>query len=140
MLTVALLWCSIVPIYLGEIAPAKWRGSFVNSYQFVLLFGGLIAVTVNYAMNERTDQWAYRVVLILQFVIPVLMIIGGFILPESPRWLITQGKEQQAIRVLQFLRKGTADAVIEKEVQLIGASVEEQRFLHNATGYLDCFR
>lgn len=109
-------------------------------YQFVLLFGGLIAVSVNYAMNKRTDQWAYRVILIVQFVIPVLMVIGGFILPESPRWLIAQGREQQAVRVLKFLRKGTPDAVVEKEVQLIGASVEEQKLLHNDTSYLDCFR
>lgn len=132
--------CSIVPIYLGEISPAKWRGSFVNTYQFVLLFGGLIAVSVNYAMNQRTDQWAYRLILILQFVIPVIMIVGGFILPESPRWLISQGREQQAVRVLKYLRKGTPDAVIEKEAQLIGASVEEQKLLHNDTSYLDCFR
>lgn len=131
---------SIVPVYQGEIAPASLRGSFVNSYQFMLLFGGLVAVIVNWAMNERTDQWAYRVILIIQFIIPAIMAVGGFILPESPRWLISQGRDQEAVKVLKFLRRGTPDVVVEKEVQLIAASVEQQRSLRNDTGYKDCFR
>lgn len=106
----------------------------------MLLFGGLIAVIVNWAMNERTDQWAYRLILIIQFIIPAIMVVGGFILPESPRWLISQGRDQEAVKVLKLLRRGTADAVVEKEVQLIAASVEQQRALHNDTGYIDCFR
>lgn len=131
---------SIIPIYQGEVAPASLRGSFVNTYQFMLLFGGLIAVIVNWAMNERSDQWAYRLVIIMQFVIPTIMVIGGFILPESPRWLISQGRDQEAIEVLKYLRRGTPDAVIEKEVVLIGQSVELQRTLHKETGYIDCLR
>ncbi|KAF7185541.1 Major facilitator-type transporter ecdD [Pseudocercospora fuligena] len=132
--------CNIIPIYQGEVAPASLRGSFVNTYQFMLLFGGLVAVIVNWAMNERNDQWAYRLVIIMQFVIPTIMVVGGFILPESPRWLISQGRDREAIEVLKYLRRGTPDAVIEKEVVLIGQSVELQRTLHKETGYIDCLR
>ncbi|CAK3868345.1 Major facilitator superfamily domain, general substrate transporter [Lecanosticta acicola] len=132
--------CNIIPIYQSEVAPAKLRGSFVNSYQFMLLFGGLFAVIVNWALSERTDQWAYRVILIVQLVIPTIMVVGGFILPESPRWLISKGRDEEAVRVLKFLRRGTADAVVEKEVQLIARSVEEQRFVLTRTGWIDCFR
>lgn len=131
---------SIVPIYQSEVAPAKLRGSFVNSYQFMLLFGGLVAVIVNWAMSERSDQWAYRVILLVQFVIPTLMIIGGFILPESPRWLISQGRDGDASAVLKFLRRGVPDVVIEKEVQLIARSVEEQRAALGRLGWGECFR
>lgn len=87
---------SVVPIYQGEVAPAKLRGSFVNTYQFMLLFGGLVAVVVNWAMSERADQWAYRVVLILQIFIPIVMVVGGFILPESPRYV----RERESSNVL----------------------------------------
>ena len=135
-----LVFSSIIPIYQGEVAPAALRGSFVNTYQFMLLFGGLIAVIVNWAMNERTDQWAYRVIILLQFVIPTIMTVGGFVLPESPRWLISQHRESEAIEVLKYLRRGTPDVVIEKEVDLIAQSVALQRQLHSETGYLDCFR
>lgn len=131
---------SIVPIYQSEVAPAKLRGSFVNSYQFMLLFGGLVAVIVNWSMSERQDQWAYRVILLVQFVIPTLMIIGGFVLPESPRWLISQGRDGDASAVLKFLRQGVPDVVIEKEVQLIARSVEEQRAALGRLGWGECFR
>lgn len=106
----------------------------------MLLFGGLIAVIVNWAMNKRTDQWAYRVVLILQFVIPTIMVVGGFVLPESPRWLISKGRNQEAVDVLKYLRRGAPDAVIEKEVELIGQSVSLQRQSRSETGYVDCLR
>lgn len=131
---------SIIPIYQGEVAPASLRGSFVNTYQFMLLFGGLIAVIVNWAMNERTDQWAYRLIILLQFIIPLIMTIGGFILPESPRWLISQNRNQEALAVLQYLRRGHSPQLIEKEVSLISQSVSLQKSLHQTSSYTECFR
>lgn len=132
--------CNAVPIYQAECAPAKIRGSLVNAYQFWLLVGGTMAVTVNYCLYTRVDQWAYRVVIILQFLIPIVMLIGVFVLPESPRWLIKKGRRDDAAKVLQLLRRGTPAAVIEEEVNLLAAAEDEQERNFHASTWLDCFR
>lgn len=80
-----------------------------------------MVVTCNWGLEARTDQWAYRVILILQFFIPFLMISGGLFLPDSPRWLIQKGKEHEALAVDKFLQKGKPETIIEHEAQLLVA-------------------
>lgn len=99
-----------------------------------------MAATCNWGLEARTDQWAYRVILILQFIIPVLMIAGVAFLPESPRWLVAKGKENEALEVLKFLRRGKPDLVVEQEVQLLIAAEEERQANDKSASWLDCFR
>lgn len=132
--------CSVVPAYQSECAPAKIRGTLVNTYQFFLLVGAVMAATCNWGLESRTDQWAYRVILILQFIIPVVMIIGGFILPESPRWLISKGRDEEALKVLKFLRKGSSDLIVEEEVRLLVAAEEEQKEHQKTSSWIHCFQ
>ncbi|KAJ5657139.1 Major facilitator superfamily domain general substrate transporter [Penicillium longicatenatum] len=59
-------------------------------------------------MNLRTDQWAYRLVLLIQIFVPIVYIIGSFFVPESPRWLIGNGRYADAEKELKVLRKDTS--------------------------------
>lgn len=129
-----------MPNYQSECAPAKIRGSLINAYQFFLLVGGVLTATANWGLESRTDRWAYRVVLILQFIVPILMLIGGFILPESPRWLVGAGKDAEALKVLTLLRRGTPQDLIEQEVKLLIASEEQERQLNHASSWIGCVR
>jgi sugar porter (SP) family MFS transporter len=96
--------------------------------------------TCNWGTSTWTTQWAYRIALLIQFIAPVLLIIGGFIVPESPRWLIQKGRDAEALRVLKSLRNNVPDAVVEEEARLLAAAVEEQKQFHHATSFLDCFK
>lgn len=80
---------------LSECAPATIRGTLTNTYQFFFLVGATMVVTCNWGLEARTDQWAYRVILILQFFIPFLMISGGAV---SPRFSKMAGSEGQGAR------------------------------------------
>ncbi|KAK8085298.1 hypothetical protein PG997_006569 [Apiospora hydei] len=133
------LVCNVVPTYQSEVAPAKIRGSLINIYQFWQLVGATMAAVSNWGFKDRTDQWAYRVTIILQFIIPAVLIFGGIFLPESPRWLIGQQRNEEARKVLHFLRRGTPGALIDEELQLLVAAEEQDRELYAHSSWPDTF-
>ncbi|KAL4749563.1 general substrate transporter [Aspergillus terricola var. indicus] len=132
--------CNVVPAYQSECAPVKIRGSPINIYQFSLLTGGTLIQAANWGLNERSDQWAYRVVIILQFIVPVLLLVGSYILPESLRWLVGKGRRDDACRVLHLLRNGTPPDLIEKEADLLMLAEQVQQTLHGSASWSNCFR
>ncbi|KAK0609083.1 putative glucose transporter HXT5, partial [Lasiodiplodia hormozganensis] len=139
--TVALgVVCNAVPAYQAECAPAAIRGALVNAYQCWLLVGALMANTANWGTYAWDSQWAYRLVIVLQLVVPVVLLVGGAWLPESPRWLVGKEREEEALEVLLLLRRGTAREVVEEEVRVLVAAEKEQRRHLQAASWADCFR
>lgn len=102
--------------------------------------GATFISAANWGLNARTDQWAYRAVLIIQFIVPILLVIGTLVLPESPRWLIGKDKKEDALKVLRLLRRGTPDDLIQQEVELLYLADQEQRQLSEGASWADCFR
>ncbi|KAH8703036.1 general substrate transporter [Talaromyces proteolyticus] len=138
--TIALgILANAIPAYLAECAPLAIRGTVINCYQFSISVGAILVNTGNWGMQGRTDQWAYRMVIVLQAVIPCFFLLGSFFIPESPRWLLGQGRQTEAQRSLEILRSNTRRDVIEREIQLILASEEENRHQFNSS-WVDCFK
>ena len=87
------------PMYIAEVSPPKLRGRNVAINQLTIVLGILITNLVNYGLADKgADAWRWM----FGFgVIPsVLFFLGVLWLPESPRWLIKAGKEEQAKKVL----------------------------------------
>jgi MFS family permease len=99
-----------------------------------------MAATCNWGTQQWTTHWAWRLIIVVQIVIPIFMAVGGFFLPESPRWLVGTGKHDEALRVLRLLRRGAPDEIIEREWRLLIEAEREQEELHRATAWLDCLR
>jgi SP family galactose:H+ symporter-like MFS transporter len=93
----------VVPLYLSETAPAAIRGSMGTLFQLMITIGiFLISVTNVYiarAFVEPTTALPLMFLTITLFA--ALMFGGGFILPESPRWLMLKGRKEKAIAVLR---------------------------------------
>src|SRR6185312_10498352 len=87
------------PMYIAEIAPAHLRGRMVAINQLTIVIGILITNVVNFTLrNEGTDAWRWMFGL---GVVPAgLFLIGGVLLPESPRWLMKAGQQVKASKVL----------------------------------------
>lgn len=81
---------------------------------------------------------AYLIPLGLIYVVPVFISIGLFFIPESPRWLIMQGKHEQGLKALNWLRPTGADTALEAET--IRAGIQKERELGSEVGVLDMFR
>ncbi|EHL01872.1 putative High-affinity glucose transporter RGT2 [Glarea lozoyensis 74030] len=78
--------------------------------------------------------------MVCQFAIPIILLIGAYFLPESPRWLLIKDRDTEAEKIMQWLRIGTHTEVVKEELHLIKLAIEQQRELHYAASYLDCFR
>ena len=99
-----------VPLYLSEMAPARYRGMFSNGFQFSLCLGALLATVVNYGAAKIAAGWGWRLSLGLAAVPAALLTVGAVFLPETPNSLVQQGKDRGEVRALLQKIRGT-DAV-----------------------------
>jgi sugar porter (SP) family MFS transporter len=109
----------IVPLYLSEIAPTQIRGAISSLNQLNIVFGILFAFIVN-ALLAGSEAW--RWMLGLAAVPSLVLLIGMYFLPETPRWLVSQDRDEDAREVL---RRSRSEEETEREIREI-REVEEQ--------------
>ncbi|MGX0031394.1 sugar porter (SP) family MFS transporter [Staphylococcus capitis] len=102
---------STVPVYLTEMAPTEYRGSLGSLNQLMITIGILAAYLVNYAF-ANIEGW--RWMLGLAVVPSVILLIGIYFMPESPRWLLENRSEEAARKVMKITYD---DSEIEKELK-----------------------
>jgi SP family arabinose:H+ symporter-like MFS transporter len=89
------------PVYIAEIAPAEWRGRLVGSFQISVVLGILVAYLSNYfigtlGLGLADWRWMFGVAAVPALLFFMLL----FGIPNSPRWLATKGRNEEARRVL----------------------------------------
>ena len=125
---------SLSPMYIAEIAPASRRGQLVSLNQLTIVVGILLAQVINWAIvrhvpAEASDafiraswygQDAWRWMFALTAIPSLLFFTGLFLIPESPRWLIKNGREAQAHAVLARI---AGDAYADSQVQEVRSTL-----------------
>lgn len=112
------------PVYIAELAPAKWRGRLVGLFQINIVVGILLAYASNYiiaSLNSGPAQWRWQ--LGIASVPAALFLVLLFAIPRSSRWLVTQSRIDEARRVLEMM--GSPDS--DEELQEIVASIHLER-------------
>jgi sugar porter (SP) family MFS transporter len=106
------------PMYIAEISPAKKRGRLVATFQLNIVIGILIAFLSNYLLVGLGDN-AWRWMLGIQAAPALLFFVLLQQIPESPRWLIHHGRDEEAKKI--FTRVG--EKQIDKEIGEIHESL-----------------
>src|SRR5215831_4278666 len=92
------------PVYIAEIAPAKWRGLLVGSFQINIVIGILVAYLSNYLLglvNLGMNEWRWQLgVAALPALLFFIMLFG---IPRSARWLVTKNRIPEAREVIDLL-------------------------------------
>jgi MFS transporter, SP family, arabinose:H+ symporter len=107
----------ICPVYVAELAPAKWRGRLGSLFQFGIVTGIFLTLFVNAQIQGMGDEnWnvtaGWRWMLGAE-VLPAFVLFGLlFFTKESPRWLVQVGREPEARTILQGIH-GSAEAEAE---------------------------
>ena len=112
------------PMYIAEIAPAKWRGRLVGFFQFNVVAGILLAYLSNYIVgltHGGPNEWRWK--LGISIVPALLFFLMLFQIPRSPRWLAGKGRSDEAREVLRMIGEENPDA----ELTSILASLQLER-------------
>ena len=114
----------VAPIYTAEIAPARVRGRLVGLVQFNIVFGILLAYASNAIIREIAhEETAWRWMLGVMAVPAVLFLIFLATVPETPRWLLSHGREELAVKISQRLT--TSQAECDEQIGEIKAQIAE---------------
>ena len=114
----------LAPMYIAEVAPAKWRGRLVGLFQFNVVFGILLAYFSNYLIalpNLGATEWRWD--LGVAAFPAALFFVMLFTIPRSPRWLVKKGRVAEARSVLQM----TGDENYERDLQEIVESINVEQ-------------
>ncbi|RZC85366.1 hypothetical protein C5167_041546 [Papaver somniferum] len=93
-----------VPLFLSEIAPIKIRGAVNILFQLFVTTGILIANVINYVAAEK-HPWGWRLALGLAGVPAFMLLVGSFVIPETPTSLIERGHVEKGKLTLQKIRR-----------------------------------
>lgn len=112
---------AIVPLYLSEMAPAAIRGRVASLNTLMNALGILMAYVINYVFSS-SGRWDWM--LLLAIVPSLLLMVGMLFMPESPRWLLQNEREEEARRVLLLTRDSDE---IDLEIKSIKALKTEEK-------------
>jgi sugar porter (SP) family MFS transporter len=111
------------PVYIAELAPAKWRGRLVGTFQFNVVFGILAAYVSNYAirtLHMGAAEWRWQVgVAVLPAIVFLALLFG---IPRSPRWSASRNRIEEALAVLKQMGEPDPQA----ELDDILAALEQE--------------
>ncbi len=115
-----------VPVYLAEVSPAETRGSMVTRNEVMIVSGQFAAFIVNYVIftvwGEHDVIWRF---MLLVAVLPAFALFFGMLrMPESPRWLTSQDRDEEALEVLRQVR---SDERAEAEMAEVHRLAEEEQ-------------
>jgi SP family arabinose:H+ symporter-like MFS transporter len=121
------------PVYIAELAPARWRGRLVGAFQFNVVFGILVAYTSNYfirTLHLGAAEWRWQVGVAALPALGFLVLLFG--IPRSPRWSASKGRNDEALAVLKLMGEPEPEA----ELADIRAALAEE----HATAHEPVFR
>jgi len=104
----------VVPAYIAEISPAKYRGRLVALYQFQIVFGILVAFLSNFLLSEFFGL-GWRWMLGIEVIPALIFLLLVTNVPESPRWLLLRKNEVEKCReILSISHPNNVDRILDE--------------------------
>jgi SP family galactose:H+ symporter-like MFS transporter len=90
----------VVPMYISEISPAAKRGALVTLNQLMITIGLLASYIADYDFSDNNNPESWRWMFMVGVFPALVLLIGMFFLPETPRWLISKNRLQEGKKIL----------------------------------------
>lgn len=120
---------ALVPPYMAELAPARLRGRMNGLNQTMIVSGMLISYIMDYLFKGLPTAWGWRIMLAFAAVPAIVLFFGVLKLPESPRYLVNHGQNDEARKVLSYVRSN--DNEIDSELNDIKKTAETEKHAAN---------
>ncbi|RAH51825.1 hypothetical protein BO85DRAFT_473117 [Aspergillus piperis CBS 112811] len=113
----------IVPLYIGEMAPARFRGRLIVFDNICVTFGQLIAYALGAAFTDVHQGWRYTIAI---GAVPAIALAATMPLcPETPRQLISHGRDDEAKRVIRKIFPQATEQQVVNKIRVVRHSIEE---------------
>jgi MFS family permease len=116
------------PALATETAHPRNRGMVTACFQTAFYWGAIVSAVATLGGLYIKGSWAWRMPVMMQILFPSLQILGLFIIPESPRFLIANGRKEKALEILaRFHANGDQhDALVVYEYSEICEALERE--------------
>ncbi|OMJ12914.1 High-affinity glucose transporter [Smittium culicis] len=120
-----------VPTYQSEMSAPEIRGRMVSLQQFSITVGILVSFWIGIGCSRINSNVSWRLPLFFQVAFSVLLFVSMIFMPFSPRWLVANSRENEALSVLARLRSGgdESDSYVLEELDSIKNQVKTERSL-----------
>jgi SP family galactose:H+ symporter-like MFS transporter len=95
----------VAPMYIAEISPARRRGGLVTLNQLMITVGILVSYITDYFLSNDNNAASWRWMFLVGILPALVLLLGMFFLPETPRWLISKGRQEEGKRVLEMVEE-----------------------------------
>ncbi|TYH19209.1 hypothetical protein ES288_A05G335000v1 [Gossypium darwinii] len=117
------------PLYIFEASPARIRGTLVSTNGLLITGGQFLSYLINLAFTKTS--WTWRWMLGIAAVPALFQLVLMLSLPESPRWLYRQNKEEEARSILEKIFPANE---VDDEMNALKLSVEAEKADEHAIG------
>ncbi|OZJ02479.1 hypothetical protein BZG36_05141 [Bifiguratus adelaidae] len=132
-------YCVIAETYASEVLPLRLRGFLTGYINLCYVMGQFIQTGITLAFIERIDMWAYRIPFAIQWIWPVILLVGLPFAPESPWWLIRQNRMEDAERSLKKLSTRHEKVDTQETLAMMVKTDQLEREIRVGTTYRDCW-
>ncbi len=112
----------VTPMFIAEISPATKRGQLVLLNQFFVVTAIFLAFAVNYLLSNIIENSSWRWMIGVEVIPATIFFFLLNLVPESPRWLINKGRNDEALVIFQRIKAKNP----EEEVRIVKESVEQE--------------
>lgn len=126
--------------YMTESAPSLLRGPIVGMSTFQTSLGALFGILVDNYCGPYGGTTSWRIPLAVMYAVPTFLAVLLVFLPDTPRFYVTQGRDEKAVRAIRRLRGIADEALVRAEVADIKSAYLMEKELHAGVHLSDMFR
>ncbi|KAJ8494488.1 hypothetical protein ONZ45_g3409 [Pleurotus djamor] len=129
------------PMLVTEISYPTYRAPLTSTYNSLWYSGAIVAAWSTFGTFRIPNTWSWRIPSALQGIPSVAQVLLIWFAPESPRWLVSKGKEDQALKILAYYHAdGNAnDPLVQYEFNEIKNAIELDRTVAANVGWKSLF-
>jgi SP family general alpha glucoside:H+ symporter-like MFS transporter len=132
---------TLTTTYAAEVCPVALRAYLTTYVNLCWVIGQFLASGVLKGVSQRTDEWAYRIPYALQWIWPIPLIVGIFLAPESPWWLVRKNRLEDAKKqLLRLTSRNNVNFNADETISMMIHTNELEKAATVGTSYSDCFK
>jgi len=143
LIGIGLSWATMAaPVLITELAFPTHRAPITGLYNSSWYLGSIVAAWVTFGTFRLNNTWSWRIPSVLQGVPSLIQVLLVFlIVPESPRWLIDNGRDEQALRIIAkyHCNEDDTDPLIQFEYQEIKEALRIEKEINRTSTYKSLF-